>query len=301
MAVPDYLEDVVKDYTTQATAAFQAPLQTDKFTGRQFVAGEDPLQTQAIGLATQGVGSYAPFLTAAQAAQAASANQVGGAVQTAGGLGALTGAQAYQPFMSPYQTQVIDETLRQFDQSRIGDRRSIQDAAVSSGNFGGGREGAMLGQYDAESLAGRAGIRAGLLQQNFMQAQNAAQQAFQNQRAIGQDQLGLANAYTQQGANQMGLSNFARQGMGQDISALGSLGALRGGMTQAQLSADQQQLRTAAMEPYGRLTQYGNILSQFGGGVGQQYQDSPQTDPFQSALSTALGIGGLYGKIFDKT
>ncbi len=88
MAVADYLEDVVKDYTTQATAAFQAPLAPETFTGRQFIAGEDPLQTQAIGMATQGVGSYAPFLTAAQAAQAASANQVGQAVQTAGGLGA---------------------------------------------------------------------------------------------------------------------------------------------------------------------------------------------------------------------
>jgi hypothetical protein len=52
MAVPDYLEDVVKDYATQATAAFQAPINTGAFTGRQFVAGEDPLQTQAIGLST---------------------------------------------------------------------------------------------------------------------------------------------------------------------------------------------------------------------------------------------------------
>jgi hypothetical protein len=299
MAVPDYLEDVVKDYATQATAAFQAPLAPETFTGRQFVAGEDPLQTQAIGLATQGVGSYAPFLTAAQAAQAASANQVGGAVQTAGGLGALTGPGAGQPFMSPYQTQVIDETLREFDRSRIGDRRAIQDAAVASGNFGGGREGAMLGQYDADTLAGRAGIRANLLQQNFMQAQQAAQQAFQNQRAIGQDQLGLAGAYRQQGIDQMGLSNFARTGMGQDISALGSLGALRGGLEQARLSADQQQQRAMATEPFGRLTQYGNILSQFGGGVGQQYAEPQPVNPFQSALSTALGIGGLYGKIFD--
>jgi hypothetical protein len=300
MAVPDYLEDVVKDYATQATASFQAPLAPETFTGRQFIAGEDPLQTQAIGMATQGVGSYAPFLTAAQAAQAASANQVGQAVQTAGGLGALTGSQAYQPFMSPYQSQVIDETLRQFDIERSGGRQAIQDSAVASGNFGGGREGAMLGQYDSDSLANRAGIRAGLLQQNLMQAQQQAQQAFQNQRAMGQDQLGLANAYRQQGVDQMGLSNFARTGMGQDISALGSLGALRSGLEQSRLSADQQQQRAMAMEPYGRLTQYGNILGTLSGGVaGQQYAEPQPVSPFQSALSTALGIGGLYGKIFD--
>jgi hypothetical protein len=97
----------------------------------------------------------------------------------------------------------------------------------------------------------------------------------------------------------MGLSNFARTGMGQDISALGSLGALRSGLEQSRLSADQQQQRAMAQEPYGRLTQYGNILSQFGGGVGQQYVEPQPVSPFQSALSTALGIGGLYGKIFD--
>jgi len=285
MAIAEFLEPAVKDYASQAAAAFQPEIDTTKFTGRQFVAGEDPLQTQAIGMAQQGVGSYAPFLTAAQQAQQQSAG-------TIGGLGGLTGAQAYQPFMSPYQTQVIDETLRQYDQSRIGDRRSIQDAAVASGNFGGGREGAMLGQYDAESLAGRAGIRAGLLQQGFQNAQQAAANAFTQGGQLAGLQQGL-------GAQQLGLSNFQRTGMGQDVSALGSLGALRQGQQQALLGADQQQLQTQAQEPYGRLSQYGNILTGLAGGVsGQQYEQPQAGSPFQTALSTALGIGGLYGKIF---
>jgi len=67
MAIPDYLQDTAKDYAKQATATYSAPIDTSKFTGSQFVAGEDPLQTQAINLATQGVGSYQPYLTAAQA------------------------------------------------------------------------------------------------------------------------------------------------------------------------------------------------------------------------------------------
>ena len=286
MAQPaEYLQDVIKDYAGQATAAFQPEIDTTTFTGRQFVAGEDPLQTQAISMAQQGVGSYAPFLTAAQQAQQQAAG-------TVGGLSSLTGPQAYQPFMSPYQTQVIDETLRQYDQSRIGDRRSIQDAAVASGNFGGGREGAMLGQYDAESLAGRAGIRAGLLQQGFQNAQQAAANAFTQGGQLAGLQQGL-------GAQQLGLSDFQRTGMGQDVSALGSLGALRQGQAQALLSADQQQLQTQAQEPYGRLTQYGNILTGLAGGYGgQQYQAPAAPSPFQSALTSALGIGGLYGKIF---
>ena len=47
MAIPDFLEDTVKDYSKQATAAYSAPINTDTFTGRQFVAGQDPMQTKA--------------------------------------------------------------------------------------------------------------------------------------------------------------------------------------------------------------------------------------------------------------
>jgi hypothetical protein len=120
-----------------------------------------------------------------------------------------------------------------------------------------------------------------------------------NQGSIAAAQQGLAGAYGNQMNQQFGLSDFGRTGMGQDVSALGSLGALRQGQEQAFLSADQQQARTGAYEPYGRLSQYGSSLTGLLGGVaGQQYQDVQAPSPFQSALSTALGIGGLYGKIF---
>ena len=299
MSVQDYLEPAVKDYADQAKATYSAPIDTDLFTGRQFVAGEDPLQTQAINIAQQGVGSYQPFLQAAQAAQAAGAGALGQSAQTIGGLGALTGPQAYQPFMSPYQTQVIDATLAEYDRQGAAGEQRIRDAAVASGNFGGGREGAQLGQFQSDRLADRAALQASLLQQGFGQAQQAAQQNFANQMGIAGAQQGLAGAFGNQMNQQFGLSDFGRTGMGQDISALGSLGALRQGQEQAFLSADQQQARTGAYEPYGRLSQYGSSLTGLLGGVaGQQYQDVPAPSPFQTALGTALGIGGLYGKIF---
>jgi hypothetical protein len=273
MAIPGYLEDTAKDFAKQATATYSVPIDTSKFTGQQFVAGEDPLQTQAIGLATQGVGSYAPYLTAAQQAITAQ--------------GGLTGAQAYQPFMSPYQTDVIDETLRQYDLSRQGGQQQIRDAAVASGGFGGGREGAMLGQYDADTLANRAGLRAQMLQGGYENAQRAAAQAFQQQGMLG--------------AGQMGLSNFQRAGLGADIGALGQMGSLRQGLTQAQLGAQQQAAQTAAYEPYGRLSQYGTGITGLAGGMApMQYQAPQAQSPWASALSTALGVGGLYGQIFNK-
>ena len=290
MALPSYLEDTGKDLAKQMTGTYSVPIDTTKFTGQQFVAGEDPLQTQAIGMATAGIDSYKPYLTGAQAAMGQAGTAVGG-LGALTGPGAGTGAGSISSFMSPYQGQVIDETLRQYDLSRGAGQQSIQDAAVASGNFGGGREGAMLGQYMGDTLANRAGIRAGLLQQGFGQAQNARQQAFQNQQA-------MANMYSGLAQGQYGLSNFQRAGMGQDIGALGQLGAIRQGQEQARLTADQQMHQTAAYEPYGRLSQYASGITGLAGGMaGPQYQDQGPADPWGTALSTALGVGGLFTKM----
>ena len=327
MAIAEFLEPAVEDYAEQAKATYSAPIDTSKFTGRQFVAGEDPLQTQAINLAQQGVGSYQPFLQAAQTAQTAGAGALGQSAASIGGLGAyqtaagniaqgaagMTGPQAYQPFMSPYQSQVIDPTLAEYDKQGLAGERQIRDAAVASGNFGGGREGAQLGQFQSDRLADRAALQASMLQQGFGQAQQAAQQNFQNQGnlfgmqgnlfgqqgQIGAAQQGLAGAYGNQMNQQFGLSDFGRTGMGQDVSALGSLGGIRQGFNQANLSADAQAAQTGAYEPYGRLSQYGNTLTGLAGGVsGAQYAEPAQTSPFQTALGTAVGLGGLFGKMF---
>ena len=302
MALPDYLEDTAKDFAKQSVATYSAPIETSTFTGgldaqgnratgpgitgaNPFVAGMDPLQTQAMGLATQGVGSYSPFL------QSATGNVAAGAQNFANQAG-LTGPNAYQNFMSPFQQQVIDTSLADFDSSRVANRQAIQDAAVGSGNFGGGREGAMLGQYDADSTAGRAGLLAQLQQGAFGQASNLAQQAFQNQGQMAQNQFGLAN-------QQFGLSNFGRTGMGQDISALGTLGGLNQQLSQANLTANQQAAKTAAYEPYGRLNQYGQGLTGLAGGVASSYADpAPVQSPLSQAIAGATGVGSIFARLY---
>ena len=271
MALPDYLQDTAKDFAKQLTATTSVPINTGTFTGRQFVAGEDPLQTQAINLAQQGVGSYQPFLTAAQTA-------VG---QQAG----LTGPTAFRQFMSPFQQDVIDTTLADFDRQSALGRQNIRDQAVRSGAFGGGREGVALGEFEAGNLRNRASLLAQLQQQGFTQAQNLAQQAFQNQGNLA--------------AQQMGLSNFQRGSMGQDVAALGNLGAFRQGLTQSQLAADQAAARTAAFEPQQRLQQFGAGLGQLAG-FGVQAPQIPQggASPLATALSTATGLAGIFGKLY---
>ena len=271
MSLPDYLKDTSKDFAKQLTAATSVPIDTSKFTGRGFVAGEDPLQTQAVNLATSGIGSYQPFLTAAQ-----------GAI---GQQAASTGPQAFQQFMSPFQQQVIDTTLQDFDRQAAMGRQGIRDQAAVSGAFGGGREGVQMSEFDAGNLRNRASLLAQLQQQGFTQASNLAQQNFQNQGNLA--------------AQQMGLSNFQRGSMGQDISALGNLGAFRQGLSQSQLQADQQAARTAAYEPMGRLDQYGAGLGRLAGfGAAPAPLDSGGASPFGTALSTATGIAGIFGKLY---
>ena len=325
MATPEFLQDYAKDYAAQSKGAYSVPIDTSTFTGgvdaagnritstaagqaavtgqNPFVAGEDALQTQAIQEAQSGLASYKPYLTAAQQAQTDASGTIGGlgALQTAaqGSTGPMSQAQQ-TAFMSPYQQQVIDETLRQYDLSRGQGQQSIQDAAVASGNFGGGREGAMLGQYNADTLANRSGIRSGLLQQGFQNAQNQFQQNFQNQGQLMQNQLAMANAQAGVGQGQMGLSQFERANIGANVGALGQLGSLRQGFDQANLTANQQAQQTAAYEPYGRLSQYGQGLTGLSGGVASQaYQEPQPVNMLSQSIGTAMGLGGLYGKIFQ--
>ena len=309
MALPGYLEDTAKDYAKQATATYKAPIETSTFTGgldasgqrasgpgitgiNPYVAQMDPLQTSAIGMAQAGLESYKPYLTAAQA-------NLGAAGTAQAGLGALTGpgagtgAGSIQSFMSPYQQDVIDTSLQAFDTQAAQQQQALRDQALGvPGAFGGGREGVQQAQYQSQSDLNRAALQAQMLQQGFGQAQAQRQQAFANQQQIAQGQLGLGTA-------QMGLSNFERTGMGQDIGAYGQLGALRQGQEQANLTANQQAAQTAAYEPYGRLSQYGQGITGLAGGVqGMQYQAPPPANPWASAIGTAMGVGGLFGKIY---
>ena len=276
MALPDYLQEAGKDFAKQLTAQTAVPIDTGQFTGRQFVAGEDPLQTQAINLATQGIGSFQPFLQQAQ-----------NVLQTQAGLagtGAGTGAGSIAAFTSPFQQQVIDETLRQFDRSRATGLQQIADDAFTSGAFGGGRQGALEGQFLADTALGRAGLEAQLRAQGFADAVARRQQDFANQSGIASGLLGL--------------SNFQRQNLAGDVANLGQLGAFRQGLTQSQLAADQQAAQTAAFEPFTRLDRFGAGITGLAGGVGgPQFQAPATPSPFSTALSTALGIGGLFGKV----
>ena len=224
------------------------------------VAGQDALQQQAQSLAQSGVGSYQPFLQGAQAA---------------------TGPQAYQQFMSPYQSQVMDASLAEFDRNSAMQQQRISDQAVASGAFGGGREGVAQAEYMKGSDMNRAQLQAGLLQSGFQNAQAGAQQNFANQQGLAQLLPGL---------------------QGTDISRLGQLGALNQAQTQAGLDAQREAARQAAFLPQEQLDRYaGQVTGIMGGYPGQtQTTNVPNPTPLQTALGVGTTLAGIYGGLSGK-
>jgi len=265
---PQYVEDLQKDLGTQLTALTAAPLATDKFA--PLVASQDPAQQAAYQMATtqgQGIGAFQPYISQAGAYNTAAAN--------------LSGAGAYQPFMSPYQQDVIDATLAEYDTQSAAGLAGIGQQAAMSGNLGGGREGVMRSEYQSKSDMNRALLQSGLLQQGFTQANQLANQAFGQQMNLGQNQQMLAGQVP-------GL-------YGQDISTLGSAGATQQAQTQGVLDAMRERNRLRAYEPYERLGFQGSGIQTITSGMPGQYQSmvTPNPTPLQNALGIASVGGGL--------
>jgi len=250
------------------------------------------------------------------------------------GAGAGTGAGSIAEYMSPYQQQVIDTSLAEFDKQAAMRQQAISDAAVGIGGYGGGREGVMQSEYQLGSDKNRAMLQAQMQQQGFGQAQQARQADMAAQLGIGgaqqqyaQGMGSLAQGYLAPGQFEAGLQGQAagmagqRAGLGQaqlglgqyelgqagalqgfqgtDIGRAGQVGAADQAQLQAEEDAKREANRMMMYEPMERMGYIGSGLSGLMQGMGPQYQFSTQPNP--SPLATALGIGttlgGIYGNV----
>ena len=192
------------------------------------------------------------------------------AYTAAGGLGSLVGPQAYEQFMSPYQKEVMDTTMTEFDRQQTIGQQGLRDQAIGAGAYGGGREGVMQAEYMNQGAMNRAGLQAQLLNQGYGQANQFAQQDMMTRQGLGtyMDQMGQG----QQGFEQAGL----------DAATLAA--------------------REAEYEPYTRLGLIGQQLAQIQPGafpsttIGYQQSAAPAS-PMASWLGGAAGAGGVLGKL----
>ena len=246
------VQDLVRQRIAAGTDALPPPVQ---------VAGLSDLEKSAIALGQQGVGAFQPFLQGAtgqvlagqqalrdfalptlQQGQATLAEAQRLAQQTRdvpyefqgaagdlllGSTGTFDPSINVDQFMNPYTQEVIDQTLE--DIARQGAlQQQAQDAqAVSSGAFGGSRQGIMDARLAGNILREQARAGGQLRAQGFESARQAAQQAFEQAQARRQA--------AGQGIGQLGLNfgQLAQQDVGQlqNIGmGLGSLGTAAGGL-----------------------------------------------------------------------
>ena len=286
----DFIESSGKAFADRLTPLLNPAnkIITDNF--KQNVQGQNKLQQEALqqaatqgglgtlqfqgsgntvsGISGTGVAGFQPFLDESQ--RLAGVDPITGEVTSAGMTAGM------QPYMSPYQQQVIDATQASYQNQRAQGRQSIMDQAVAAGAFGGGREGVQRGVYDAQTTLGATQLEADLRAQNFAQAQAAQQAGIQNQQGLAQLQPQLAQ---------------------QNISTLSSLGAGQQALGQAQLDATAANTREAAYEEQQRLGFFGQQFAPFTGGFGAASQFSTNTTPPPSTLNTILGVGTMAGGI----
>ena len=223
-----------------------------------------PMMGQAINTA-----SYNPQVAAQNALQT-NAQTAAGGLGSLVGPGAGTGAGSIQSYMSPYQTQVMDATLAEFDRNNAMQQNQISDSAISMGAFGGGREGVMQAEMMRNNNMGRAQLQSNLLNQGYQQAQAARAGDLQAQQGLGTYQ-------SQMGAGQQGFE-------------------------QAKLDASQIAAREAEFAPFTQLGLVGQQLAQIQPGafptqtVGYAPPAAPAS-PMSQFLGAGAGIGGMMGKL----
>jgi len=221
--------------TDAGLGLLKTPINTGSYTGNQFVQGSNALETQA--------------------------------ATAASGLNSLLGANAYQQFQSPYQQEVIDTSLEAMQREQQKGLGALRNQAMTAGAFGGGREAAMMGEYQASSDMARAMQEAQMRQQGFQQAQQTAGQQLAGQQGLGQYQT--------------------------------QLGGLQRQLGQADLSAQQEAAREAQFADY---TQLGLVAPQLASVIGgfpaaTQQQSTPPPSTSQQLLGLGIGGAGLMGAV----
>ena len=287
------------DFAARQQAAQQFDIRQQSLAGlAPQVAGLSQLEKDARTAAQAGIGSFAPFVQTSQLQAGAAQGILGQAGTTLGGV--PLGAQAFQQdvsqFMSPYQSQVIDATLSEFDRNQAIREQSIRDQQAALGALGSGRAGVQLAEFGTGAARERALLQANLLQQGFQQAQRARQQDIANRFGLGQAQAGLAGQQLGQAQFQTGLASLVPGLQRADVGQLGALGAIDRSLDQAQLDAQRQAAQQAAFLPQQQLDRFaGQVTGLMGGYPGGTRQEFiPQPTPLQSALGIATTLGGLY-------
>ena len=295
--LPEFARQPVADIAATVAERLKSPLNVPL----QEVASLSPTQVSAMNLAQQGIGSFQPFLQAAQAAQTAGLGTIGAGAQTVAGAQFEPTQQRIQQFMDPYQQSVTQEALKEIDrQQQIAENR-LAGQAVRAGAFGGSRFGVAQSELarNAADLKSRRIFED--LSRNFQQAQAAARAANQQRLQAGQVFGQLGRATSGIGGAMAGLGAQQQALQGRDVGQLLGIGGLQQAQAQRQLDVNTANLAAIENAPFQQLSAGAGILQQLPGigGGSQVVAPLAQTNPYLQAAGAVgalgTGLGALIG------
>ena len=289
------LPEFAKQPTVDIAKTLEALLAQQLKVPQQEVAGFSPTQLSAMNLATQGIGSFRPFLQDARSAQTAGAETIGLGAQIAAGADFCAGAAT--PFMDQYQQDVTAEALKEIDRQAAMAQNQLAGQAVKAGAFGGSRFGVAQSELarSAQDLKSRRIFED--LSRNFQQAQGAARAANQQRLQAGQVFGQLGRGVGSIGGAIAGLGGQLQQQQRQDVNQLLGIGGLQ--QQQLQREADVGTANIAAMQnaPFQRLSTSAGILQQLLPNLVGSQTIAPfaQPNPYAQMAGLVAGAGGLAG------
>ena len=295
--LPEFARQPVADIAATVAEELKTPLKVPL----QEVAGLSPTQVSAMNLAQQGIGSFQPFLQAAQAAQTAGLGTLGAGAQTVAGAEFVPTEATLDRFRDPYQQAVTQEALKEIDrQQQIAENR-LAGQAVKAGAFGGSRFGIAQSELarNAQDLRSRRIFED--LSRNFQQAQNAARAANQQRIQAGQVFGQLGRATSGIGGAMAGLGAQQQALQGRDVGQLLGIGGLQQQQAQRQLDVNTANLAAIENAPFQQLSAGAGILQQLPGigGGSQVVAPLAQTNPYLQAAGAVgalgTGLGALIG------
>ena len=295
--LPEFARQPVADIAATVAERLKSPLKVPL----QEVAGLSPTQVSAMNLAQQGIGSFQPFLQAAQAAQTAGLGTIGAGAQTVAGAEFVPTEATLDRFRDPYQMDVTREALKEIDrQQQIAENR-LAGQAVKAGAFGGSRFGVAQSELarNAADLKSRRIFED--LSRNFQQAQAAARAANQQRLQAGQVFGQLGRATSGIGGAMAGLGAQQQALQGRDVGQLLGIGGLQQQQAQRQLDVNTANLAAIENAPFQQLSAGAGILQQLPGigGGSQVVAPLAQTNPYLQAAGAVgalgTGLGALIG------
>jgi len=276
-----YLEEFRRNFLQGAWDLTKQPGATS---GPRGIAGLDPFQTGAMNLYAAGLGidpttgkrtgaaSFEPYFKAGLSALDSATKQYDPSTSN------------YKQFMNQYQSDVTNEALKQMDQQAQLAQNQLAGDAVKGGVFGGSRFAVEKSQLDnnLQDIKSRRIFQD--LAQNFSQAQDKAIGTFESGRARDMSAAGML---PQMGAQQFNLTN---QGLGQ----LFNFGVGRQAFEQGKLDELFRVSEGKRMEPYNRLSYFGDVLAGIPS-VSQTLTQKPlpYTNPWLGGIGAGMSAYGL--------